>query len=49
MAAIYAVARAAGPADLGKRIDLGKQSLTRNEGDPGVGDALKKDAASNWE
>ena len=37
------------PADLGKRVDLAEQSVRRGEGDPGLGDALKKDAESKWE
>ena len=48
-AAIYAVARAAGLADLGKRVDLAEQSVRRGEGDPGLGDALKKDDEGKWE
>ena len=48
-AAIYAVARAAGLADLGKRVDLAEQSTRRGEGDPGLGDALKKDSEGKWE
>ena len=48
-AAIYAIACAAGLADLGKRVDLVEQSARRGEGDPGRGDALKKDAEGKWE
>ena len=48
-AAIYAVARATGLADLGKRVDLAEQSVRRGAGDPGLGDALKKDAEGKWE
>ena len=38
-AAIYAVARAAGLADLGRR----------GEGDPALTDALRRDAEGDWE
>ena len=48
-AAIYAVARATGLADLGKRVDLVEQSARRGEGDSGLGDALKNDAEGKWE
>ena len=48
-AAIYAIARATGLADLGKRVDLVEQSARRGEGDPGLGDALKNDAEGKWE
>ena len=48
-AAIYAVARATGLADLGKRVDLAEQSARHGEGDPGLGDALKKDDEGKWE
>ena len=48
-AAIYAVARAAGLADLGSRVDLVERSVRRGEGDPGLADALKRDADGDWE
>ena len=38
-----------GPADLGKRVDLAEQSARHGAGDPGRGDALKKDAEGKWE
>ena len=49
LAAIYAVARAAGLADLGSRVDLVERSVRRGEGDPGLADALKRDADGEWE
>ena len=48
-AAIYAVARATGLADLGKRVDLAEQSARHGAGDPGLGDALRQDAEGKWE
>ena len=48
-AAIYAVARAAGLADLGRRVDLAERSVRRGEGDPGLTDALRRDAEGDWE
>ena len=48
-AAIYALARATGLADLGKRVDLAEQSARHGAGDPGLGDALKQDAEGKWE
>ena len=48
-AAIYAVARATGLADLGSRVDLAERSVRRGEGDPGLADALEKDAKGEWE
>ncbi len=48
-AAVYAVARATGLADLGSRVDLAERSVRRGEGDPGLADALKRDADGEWE
>ena len=48
-AAIYAAARAAGLADLGRRVDLVERSVRRGEGDPGLADALKNDAEGEWD
>ena len=48
-AAIYAVARAAGLADLGRRVDLVERSVRRGEGDPELAEALKRDAEGDWE
>ncbi len=49
LAAIYAVARAAGLADLGRRVDLVERSVRRGEGDPELADALRRDAEGDWE
>ncbi len=49
LAAIYAVARAAGLADLGSRVDLLERSVRRGEGDPGLADALKRDTDGDWD
>ena len=48
-AAIYAIARAAGLADLGRRVDLLERSVRRGEGDPELAEALKSDAEGDWE
>ena len=48
-AAIYAIARAAGLADLGRRVDLVERSVRRGEGDPALTDALRRDAEGDWE
>ena len=48
-AAIYAIARAAGLADLGRRVDLAERSVRRDEGDPALTDALRRDAEGDWE
>ena len=48
-AAIYAVARAAGLSDLGRRVDLAERSVRRGEGDPELSDALKRDAEGEWD
>ena len=49
LAALYAVARAAGLADLGQRVDLAERSVRRGEGDPALTDALRRDAEGDWE
>ncbi len=48
-AAIYAVARTTGLADLGRRVDLAERSVRRGEGDPDLNDALSRDAEGDWE
>ena len=48
-AAIYAIARATGLADLGRRVDLAERSVRRGEGDPVLTDALRRDAEGDWE
>ncbi len=48
-AAVYAVARAAGLADLGRRVDLAERSVRRGEGDPELARALKRDAEGDWD
>ena len=48
-AAIYAIARAAGLADLGRRVDLLERSVRRGVGDPQLVDSLRRDADSDWE
>ena len=48
-AAVYGVARATGLADLGRRVDLAERSVRRGEGDPGLTDALRRDAEGDWE
>ena len=49
LAAIYGVARAAGLADLGRRVDLVERSVRRGEGDPELTDALRRDAEGDWD
>ena len=41
-AAIYAIARGAGLADLGRRV------VRRGEGDPALADALRRDTEGDW-
>ena len=48
-AAIYGVARAAGLADLGRRVDLLERSVRRGEGDLELARALKSDAEGDWD
>ena len=47
--AIYAVARATGLADLGRRVDLAERSVRRGEGDADLEDALRRDEEGVWE
>ena len=47
-AALYAVARATGLADLGRRVDLAERSVRRGEGDPGLADSLRQDDEGDW-
>ena len=49
LAGIYGVARAAGLADLGRRVDLVERSVRRGEGDPELARALKSDAEGDWD
>ena len=49
LAAIYGVARAAGLADLGRRVDLVERSVRRGEGDLELARALKRDAEGHWD
>ena len=48
-ATIYAIARAAGLADLGRRVDLVERSVRRGEGDPQLVRALRRDAEGDWD
>ena len=48
-AAIYGVARSAGLADLGRRVDLAERSVRRGEGDPQLARALKRDTEGDWD
>ena len=48
-ASIYAVARAAGLSDLGRRVDLVERSVRRGEGDPELANALNRDAEGEWD
>ena len=48
-AAIYGVARSAGFADLGRRVDLAERSVRRGEGDPQLARALKRDTEGDWD
>ncbi|MDE2774004.1 MAG: hypothetical protein OXI46_09910 [Gemmatimonadota bacterium] len=47
--AIYAVARATGLSDLGRRVDLAERSVRRGEADADLNDALNRDAEGDWE
>ncbi len=49
LGSLYAVARAAGLADLGRRVDLVERSVRRGEGDPELARALKRDAEGDWD
>ncbi len=48
-ALVYAVARAAGLADLGRRVALMERSARRGEMDPDLSRALDSDARGDWE
>ena len=48
-AGLYAAARAAGLADLGRRVDLVERSVRRGEGDPELAEALRRDAEGEWD
>ena len=48
-ASLYGVARAAGLADLGRRVDLVERSVRRGEGDPELAEALRQDAQGKWD
>ena len=48
-ATLYAVARAAGLADLGRRVDLVERSVRRGEGDRELAEALRRDTEGEWE
>ena len=41
--------RAAGLADLGRRVDLVERSVRRGEGDPELVDSLRRDTEGDWE
>ncbi len=47
-AAIYAIARTTGLADLGQRVDLAERSVRRGDGDPGLADSLRQDDEGDW-
>ena len=47
-ASLYGVARAAGLADLGRRVDLVERSIRRGEGDPDLAEALRRDSEGEW-
>ncbi|MDE0358791.1 MAG: hypothetical protein OXN92_13795 [Gammaproteobacteria bacterium] len=47
-AAIYAIARTTGLADLGRRVDLAERSVRRGEGDAGLADSLRQDDEGDW-
>ena len=48
-AAIYAIARAAGLSDLGRRVDLAERSVQRGAGDPDLAEELRRDVEGEWE
>lgn len=48
-AAIYAIARAAGLSDLGRRVDLAERSVQRGGGDPDLAEELRRDVEGEWE
>ena len=47
-AAIYAIARTTGLADLGRRVDLAERSVRRGEGDADLADSLRQDDEGDW-
>ena len=48
-AILYGAARAAGLADLGRKVDLVERSIRRGEGDSGLAEALQRDAEGEWD
>ena len=46
---VYGLARAAGLADLGKKMGLLERSLRRGEGDKELAEALQRDREGKWE
>ncbi len=48
-ATLYGAARAAGLADLGRRVDLVERSVRRGEGDPELAEAVRRDAEGEGE
>ena len=48
-ALVYGVARAAGLADLGRRVDLVERSTRRGEGDPELAEAVRRDTEGEWD
>ena len=48
-AILYGAARAIGLADLGRKVDLVERSIRRGEGDPGLAEALQRDAQGEWD
>ena len=48
-ASVYAAARGAGLADLGRRGDLVERSIRGGEGGPELAEALRRDAEGEWE
>ena len=48
-AVVYGVARAAGLADLGRKVDLVERSIRRGSGDQDLAEALHRDAEGEWD
>ena len=48
-AILYGAARAAGLADLGRKVNLVERSIRRGEGDHELAEALQQDAKGEWE
>ena len=48
-AILYGVARAAGLADLGRKVNLVERSIRRGEGDHELAEALHRDARGEWD